>query len=255
MKQKIKYSLFSLCVLLLQVSCGINSNVLFKAPIGESASLDSLPINPNQEYRIDVDDKVIFSLSTNDGAKLLESLSGSIGGIESGASPEFVVRPDSTIEIPVLGKLKIAGMTIPETEDFLEKAFSKSYQNPFVQVKVTNQRVIIFPGEGSAAMVIPLVNRNTTLMEVIAQAGGVSERGKANTIKLMRKVNGVREIYVIDLSTIDGLKHADLIVQANDYIYIEPNPQLAREIIKEMAPIISLFSSFILIFTIFTTLK
>jgi len=148
----------------------------------------------------------------------------------------------------------VSGLTIPQFEDTLQKLFSKEYQEPFVQVKITNQRVVVFPGNGSDAMVILLTNSNTTLMEAIAAAGGITERGKANTIKLMRKENGVRKIYDIDLSTLDSLKYVDMVVQASDYIYIEPNPELTREVVKEIAPIVSILSSAILIFSIFSKL-
>ena len=57
-------------------------------------------------------------------------------------------------------------------------------------------------------------------MEVIALAGGIAERGRADKVKLMRNVGGKRIVYVLNLSTIEGLKYADMIVQANDYIYI-----------------------------------
>ena len=100
--------------------------------------------------------------------------------------------------------------------------YSREYQEPFIQVSITNQRVIVFPGNGSDAKVIPLLNANTTLMEVIAQAGGITDRGKSNTVKLMRRANGERKVYVMDLSVMSGLKFADMVVQANDYIYVEP---------------------------------
>lgn len=235
------------------VSCGVNSSIMLKSPKGEYANLDSLPLRPAERYLISPDDKIVFSLATNDGTKLIESLSnvGENGG-STGFSPEFLVGQDSLVELPILGWVKVAGLSIPECEQLLEKQFSKTYQEPFVQVKVSNQRVIVFPGNGGDAIVIPLTSSNTTLMEAIAQAGGIPSRGRANSIKLMRKVNGKRNIYTIDLSTIDGLRYTDLIVQANDYIYIEPNPELAKEIIKEIAPIMSLLSS-ALIFTTFIT--
>ena len=45
------------------------------------------------------------------------------------------------------------------------------------------------------------------------------------------------------MSTIEGLEYADLIVQANDYIYVEPDPELGKEILGEVAPVVSLVSS------------
>lgn len=224
---------------------------MFKSPKGEYAVLDSLPLRYQDldAYQIGVDDKIIFSLSTNDGAKMIEKIS-SVNRLESesnGFTPEFVVQRDSTVELPVLGKVRMAGMTIPEAEQFLEESFSKTYQNPFVQVKVTNQRVIVFPGEGGDAQVILLQNNNTTLMEVIAQAGGLPDRAKAKVVKLIRKEGDERKIYTIDLSTIDGLKYADVVVQANDYVYIEPKAQLVKEGVRDLAPIITIMTSFVFI--------
>ena len=91
-------------------------------------------------------------------------------------------------------------------------------------------------------------------MEAIAQAGGITERGKARSIKLMRREGNERKVYKIDLSTVEGLRFADMIVQGNDYIYIEPNPEIAKGILREAAPIISIFSSALVIFTVFSNL-
>jgi polysaccharide export outer membrane protein len=233
-------------------SCGVNSNLMFKSPQGEHATADSIPMSPAKEYQISIDDKITFTLAPNDGTKMIESMGGvSSGGGGASSSQEFLVRDPGFIEIPVLGEVYVMGLTIAQCEDTLEHYFSNQYRDPFVQVKVTNQRVIVFPGGGSDASVIPLSNNNTTLMEVIAQAGGIAERGRAKNIKLMRRENGVRKVYTIDLSTIEGLKYSDMIVQANDYIYVEPKANLVRGVLAEFTPIITGISSLFLIFTIF----
>ena len=89
-------------------------------------------------------------------------------------------------------------------------------------------------------------------MEVIASAGGISERGKANTVKLIRKYGDQRKIYQIDLSKVEGLKYVDMIVQANDYIYVEPSDDLAKELINEVAPVLAILSNLLILFTVLT---
>lgn len=247
--------IFALGLIFSLANCGINSNLMFKVPKGDSASVDSIPLTPKEDYKISVDDKISFNLSTNNGKKIVEGLSG-VGEANVGTSTgqEYLVRKNGLAEFPVIGEVRIEGLTIAQCEDTLESRFSKQYQEPFVQVKVTNQRVIVFPGNGSDAKVIPLLNNNTTLMEAIAQAGGITDRGKARSIKLMRREGEERKVYTMDLSTIEGLKYADIIVQGNDYIYIEPNAELTKGILKEAAPIISIFSSALVIFTVFSNL-
>lgn len=235
-------------------SCGVNSNVMFKVPKSQ-VNYDSIPMAPVEDYRISVDDKITFTLTTNNGANLINQQSGVSEDVVRGVVPtEYVVRRTGEAELPLIGMVKVEGLTIEQCEDSLTKLYS-SYQEPFVQVRVTNQRVIVFPGNGSDAKVIPLVNANTTLMEALAQAGGITDRGKANTVKLMRKVGDKREVYGIDLSTIEGLQYVDMIVQANDYIYVEPKPELAREISTDVVPVISLLSSALFIFSAINNFK
>ena len=253
MKHSIIYCLGFLVILLAQ-SCGVNSNLMFKEAKSD-VNYDSIPLNPTEEYRISADDKISFTLTTNNGTAILESMSGvsDKNGVQSNI--EYVVRSNGTVELPLIGKLNIEGLTVEECEDTLTTLYSTEYKEPFVQVKVTNQRVIVFPGNGSDAKVIPLLNSNTTLMEALAQAGGITERGKANTIKLMRKVDGKRQVYGIDLSTMEGLAYVDMIVQANDYIYVEPTPELGKQVANNVVPIITIISSTIFIISAITLMK
>jgi polysaccharide export outer membrane protein len=62
-------------------------------------------------------------------------------------------------------------------------------------------------------------------------------------------------VYILDLSTIEGLKFVDMVVQANDYIYVEPNPDVVRGIVAEIAPVLSTLSSVFIIITVIRNLK
>ncbi len=257
LKNRSVFFMFFTALILLQ-SCGINSNLMFKQDKEERSEVNSskIPLQPMQESKISPNDKISFILSANNGEEIIEGLTGiSSENAASFGDLTYVVQSDGTIDLPILGKVAVVGLTIAECQDTLKHYFKSSYNDPFVQVKIENQRVIVFPGDGSSASVIQLENPNTTLMEVIAASGGIPARGKANTIKIIRKVNGKREIYIVDLSTIDGLKYSDMIIQSNDYIYIEPAAELAKEIVRDLAPILSLFTSALLIFGTINLLK
>ena len=256
--------LFGLTFLLLSFnSCIINREMMFKTPKDGSFKYDSVPLYPYEEYKIAVGDKISFDLNTNGGKNLIEGLTqtavegsarGSGGSVSAGASTnyarEFIVKLDSTIDLPVLGELKLVGLTMQQCEDTLESLFKDQYQEPFVQLRVTNRRCIVFSGNGNSATIVNLTNPNTTLLEVLAMTGGIHVGGNARLVKVMRKVKGKREIYLIDISTIDGLKYADMIIQGDDYIYIEPRTRLIQGAIAELAPILSLLSTFAVVYTL-----
>ena len=90
----------------------------------------------------------------------------------------YLVRQDGTSNLPVLGSISVAEKTIVELEEEIRVLLSENYINPFVQIRVTNQRVIIFPGKGDA-QVVGITNANTSLLEAIALAGGIRDEGQS----------------------------------------------------------------------------
>ncbi|HEY6162407.1 MAG TPA: polysaccharide export protein EpsE, partial [Bacteroidia bacterium] len=125
----------------------------------------------------------------------------------------------------------------------LEDKFSVFYNKPFILIKVTNKRVVVFPGGDGSARVIPLDYDNTTLLEALALAGGIFQNGKAYKVKLIRGDPTNPKVYLLDLSTLDGFKRSDPVLQANDIIYIEAKPEYAQRVFATIAPYISLITS------------
>ena len=260
MIRKSYFFLLITIVLLLQ-SCNawknVNSNQMFKTPKDGSFKFDSLQMEPSEDYKIGPGDRFLFFFSTNNGERIINGLSGVSGTNgqimmqNNQAMMDYLVRRDGSVELPVIGEYPVAGLTVIQLEDSLTKILSKQFQSPFVQIRLSNQRVIVFPGRGQA-QVVYLQNVNTSLLEVIAMAGGISNDGFSNSIKVMRQnKSGKRSIFKIDLSTIDGIKQAEMIVQSNDYIYIDYKPRIASGILTEVAPWISLISTSLTLFFIF----
>jgi len=251
-------SIISVFSLFLLTACStMNSSEMFRIAKKSNFIYDTIPNDgPLDEHKISFGDRFSFSFSTNNGEKIIFGASGISNPSSATASntsiqQDYLVQQDGTAELPLIGTLKVAGMSTRALEDQLENLLEKDYLEPFVQIKITNQRVLIFPGKNSA-QVINLQNTNTSLIEVIALTNGIREDGRANSIKLMRKKDNKRLIYKIDLSTIEGLKYGEMLVQSNDYIYIDSKPRITREILKEIGPWLSLFSSSLAIFAIFT---
>lgn len=247
-------------------SCGINSNLILKTPRDYDKFADELTLidttnKTKEEYVLDLNDILQMRFFTNDGIKILDIGSSTAGNAQQAQlfnpnnSLSYVIQQDSTVKVPVLDTINLVGMTIREAEEFLEEAYSAHYVDPFVQISVTNRRVIVFPGNGGIAQVLYLANNNTTLLEAIALAGGITERGRASKIKLIRKTDkGRREVYKIDLSKIEGLPYTDVVVKANDYIYVEPVPEIGREVLQEVTPIVTLITSAAVVISVLSTL-
>ena len=250
-----KRLLMMLVVTMAFSSCNINPSVMFRVPKGYDYSTDQTI--GNVEYRIAPNDILGFSVYTNDGFKLVdvttsaESVSSKIGGIQGTSyASQFLVEPDGMIKLPIIGKTKIMGLTVREAEKLLEQQYTTFYNKPFVLIKVTNRRVLVFPGSGGSGRVVNLDNENTTLVEALALAGGIMNTGKARKIKLIRGDLRNPKVMLVDLSTISGIKQSNLLLQANDIIYVEPVPRYSQEVLTQITPIVGIITSMALIYSI-----
>ncbi|MDP4266137.1 MAG: polysaccharide biosynthesis/export family protein [Bacteroidota bacterium] len=239
---------------------------------GKNHKFSEFPSVHNLEYKLAPFDELSFSVYANNGERLISSgsmgnVSNGMGGVSGvsgmtqnnasstgvgtiGSGGAYIIEFDGYIKLPMFGRVMISGMTLREAEKFLEDKYSLFFNKPYVQLKVTNMRVYIFPGgTGGTARVLNLTHPNTTLFEAIAMVGGIAE-GRANRIKLIRGDLKNPEIYLIDLSTIDGMKKADLFLQANDIIYIEPTNKVPTQIIGIITPYLTLLTTFLLIYTL-----
>ena len=247
--------LILICLLPL-FSCNINPSIMFKTGPGYPYKVDQTI--GNVEYRIAPNDILAFSIFTNDGFKLIDlttgvtTLTGTNMGQETGANTgtRFQVDVEGIVKLPIIGKFKIQEMTTREAEKALEEKFAVYYNKPFVMLAVVNRRVMVFPGTGGSGTVVTLTNENTTLIEALALAGGITESGRASVIKLIRGDTRNPQVHLIDLSTVEGMKQSNMLLQANDIIYVEPVKRVSRGILAELAPIVGIVTSLLLLYEI-----
>ena len=195
------------------------------------------------EYRIAPDDKVEVRLYTNDGSGLINVNSGTSVLVGGGTVFSISIESDGFAKLPLFGRIYLAGLTIRQAEMLIEDKYSEFYNNPFVLLKVDNKRVMIFAGSNTS--VVPLVNDNTTLFEVLASTGGIPEDGKAHKIRLIRGDLKNPEIFLIDLSTLSGMKNANMVLQANDIIHIDVRKGYVRKLLLEVAPYVSILTTIV----------
>ena len=203
-----------------------------------------------QNYRIERNDLVQVRIFSNDGFKIIDLANS--GGNYSRLDLDYLVQSNGYAKLPLVGMVKLAGLTIAEAETYLEQIYNEFYVKPYVHAKVTNKRVIVFPGNGGKAQVLNLSNNNTTVIEALALSGGIQEDGKAYKVKLIRNDGENKpKVYLMDLSKISGIAVGNTVVLANDIIYVEPRYRVAQTVVGELAPVISLLTSALLIYSIF----
>ncbi|PIY07117.1 MAG: polysaccharide export protein EpsE, partial [Bacteroidetes bacterium CG_4_10_14_3_um_filter_31_20] len=163
----------------------------------------------------------------------------------------YLVEYDGQVKLPTVGRIQISGKTIREAESMLEEKYKEIFVDPFVLITVTNKRIVVFSGGASTGKVILLTNDNYTLIEALAEAGGITDFSKSHKIKLLRGDLNNPEIFLFNVRDLKDMKNANFMLQANDIIYVEARPKYATRIISEISPYISLLSSALLVYGLF----
>jgi polysaccharide biosynthesis/export protein len=106
-------------------------------------------------------------------------------------SQGVVVRPDGMITLPLLNDIKVTGLTTDELKTLLTEKLKPLVNDPqvTVTVRVIKSRKVSLVGNAAKQGVYPLGGR-MTVMELLAQAGGLGPFAKAKSIYILRKVNG-----------------------------------------------------------------
>ncbi|SFQ22440.1 polysaccharide export outer membrane protein [Hymenobacter arizonensis] len=183
---------------------------------------------------------------------------GQGAGASSGGS-EFLVQADGVVKLPMVNMVRVSGLTLLEADSVLAGLYNEFYKEAFVTTRVTNNRVIVLGATGG--QVVALTNDNMNLLEVLALAGGVDGNGgggaglyrnggRANNIRIIRGNLKNPRVQQIDLSTLDGMRRANLQVEPNDIVYVEPIRRPLLDALVDIGPIISL-SSILLTTTFF----
>ena len=180
------------------------------------------------------------------------------------AGSEFLVQADGTVVLPLVNRVKVSGLSLLQADSVLQARYNEYYKESFVTTRVTNNRVFMLGATGG--QVIPLTNDNMNLIEVLALAGGLDGSGggggasggggfyryggKASNIRIIRGDLKNPRIQQVDLTTLEGMRRANLQMEPNDIVYVEPVHRPVLETLTDAAPIIS-FTSLILTTTLF----
>lgn len=217
-------------------------HIMFKIDEEQDLSYLSSEITTTEKnYTIQANDRLELNIYTNKGERIVDpnyelQEQTSQQRLER---PDFLVLEDGFVKLPMVGSVKLEGMRINEAEDYLEEKYNSYYKDAFVKLKYLNKRVIVLGAPGG--MVIPLENENTSIIEVVALAGGIDESGKAHNLRLIRGDLHNPEVFLIDLSTVEGMRTSMMDALPDDILYIEPTRKVVTEGARDFMTVFAIF--------------
>jgi polysaccharide export outer membrane protein len=218
-----------------------------------------------EEYNIASGDQLRLEVYSRDGFMLLDMINSD--EFKTTAVKEaqilFLVDEEGFVNFPIIGELFVRGYTETQLKNILKDKLASIYVDPFIVLKVENRRAIVITAamiasnglsSGGKAQIVELNQSPTSIIEVIAKAGGILGSSRANKIKVIRGDLKNPQVIEVNLATIEGVRKSAMDVLPNDIIYIDSKRNVLKTILADAAPYIGLTASITSIILLIRTL-
>lgn len=133
----------------------------------------------------------------------------------------YEVAEDGTVSLPVLGKVKVGGMSLPESEQSVEEKAGEYLRDMAVKVRLLNYKVTVI-GEVTKPGVYFNYNSEFTIMDALSTAGGFTDFANLNNVKVIRPTKQGDKVYILDLQDESAINSEAFFILPNDIITVSP---------------------------------
>ncbi|MBB2144118.1 hypothetical protein GM921_01355 [Pedobacter sp. LMG 31464] len=172
-------------------------------------------------YKIKVNDILAVRNVQNKEFGSTSSTAASSSGSATNVTA-YPVDNDGKVNLPAIGKIAVAGLTRKEVTAKLQAIYEeKQLVDPIIEVSIVNVKVTLL-GEFMKQGNFLLERDNTTLIDILGEAGGITKTADPKTLKIIRGDRSNPEIIYVNLNDINSLASKKLILQNNDIIVLQP---------------------------------
>lgn len=243
--KKINY-LFCAMLMAVLYSCSTPKDIVY---FQDAYAVEGMTLQAEQTFRLRPEDKINIVVNSKDpnlealftlvvpgqrhtlGATVTPQTTAGKTSNGSTSAIAYTVDKDGRIEFPYLGLLKVAGMTRQDVATMIkQKLIEQNLVNdPIVTVEYVNMGVSVL-GEVKNSGRIDIDKDHFTILDAISHAGDLTINGMRNNVMVLRQVNGVQQVYFVDLCSAKSvLQSPAYYLQQDDVVYVSPNKRRQRD--------------------------
>ena len=147
---------------------------------------------------------------------------GNAGASYSPQQQTYLVDSKGDIDFPVLGRLKVEGMTTEELSDYLTRRIEEKVIDPIVHVELINFHIQVI-GEVNRPGSITVNKERFSILDALAASGDLTPYGLRDNVLLVRQENGKNTYHRLNLNDSKTLSSPLYYLKQNDVIIVEPN--------------------------------
>jgi len=249
------FTLHGVWLLILAVllgSCSVSRKTVYFNDLPDTARFEWTAAKFTEPV-IQNDDILMINIQTVDpeGASAVnQGTSMQLIGASSGSSMSsqqttgFLVDRNGMVTIPMMGEIKVAGLTTHQAKEVIAEKVSVYYKEPIVQVRFANYKFTVL-GEVSRPATYTVQNEKVTILDALGMAGDLPIYGKRDNVLLIRDHDGTKEFVRFDLNSATMFESPYYYLKQNDVIYVEPGKGRAASAESPRWQFYSMIASFV----------
>lgn len=187
--------------------------------------------NKNYTPTLKTDDLLSITVSSTDpdavkpfNLPIATMFNNNMGSYSQGAPtpPGYLIDAEGNIEFPIIGKIKVAGMTRPAAIEIIREKLKIYVKDATVIIRILNYKVTVL-GEVKNPGTFTIPNERISLPEAIGIAGDLNITGLRKNVLVIRDVDGKKTEYRVDLTSKELFSSPVFYLNQNDIVYVEPN--------------------------------
>lgn len=220
------YFIFNISLILLVFnSCTSKKNMIYF-----QGALPNNEANKNYTPTLKTDDLLSITvlgldeIATKPFNLTFTNTNQNIGGYTQGAptAPGYLIDVDGNIDFPVIGKVKLGGLSRSAAIELLKEQLKPYLNNPTILIRIINYKVTVL-GEVRNPGTFTIPNERITLPEALGIAGDLQITAVRKNVLVIRDVDGKKTETRVDLTKKDVFTSPVFYLQQNDVVYVEPN--------------------------------
>lgn len=217
----VRKSALLLIALLLVTACASRKDIVYFQ--GNIADIEKMA--ESYAPKIQTDDMLLITVSARDfdATKIFNQTNYYYNQQNEARWQTYLVDEHGYIEFPVLGKVKLGGLTRSEAMTYMRDLLKEYIVDPGVLINITNFRITVL-GEVAHPGTFTLPNEKITILEALGLAGDLTINGVRDNVTVIRESEGTKEKYKVNLTSVDDvLSSPAYYLKQNDVVYVEPN--------------------------------
>ncbi|RYU90228.1 polysaccharide export protein [Mucilaginibacter terrigena] len=159
---------------------------------------------------------------------------GETGGITAAptltqsAASGYLVDASGLIEFPIIGSIKVGGLTTAEAREVIKNKLKEYVKEPTVSIRFLNYKISVM-GEVTRPSVYVIPNEKVTLPEALSMAGDLTIYAKRDNVLIIRDNDGKKEFGRVNLNNRDVFNSPYYYLHSGDVIYVEQGKAKAAQ--------------------------